>query len=379
MNTSFEDIRPLYDSEVPAAIERLLKEESVYKLINYVYPDKSKEEVAGFLKGFNTVKDFQRQFLYPLTRTVANRTTDDLSFSGLENISSLKSHLIISNHRDIILDSSFLNMILGENDYETVQNAIGSNLLIFPWIEDLVKLNQSFIVKRNIPVKQLVESSHILSSYIRTQISENRSSIWIAQREGRSKDGSDKTQPSLLKMFGMSSAKSFEEAYEELNITPLCLSYEWDPCDLMKISEVYKKLNNITYKKSPQDDLTSMLTGISGYKGRVHLSIGAPVKEELKEIVAATTNKNDQYRLLAETIDRKIHSLYKIYPNNYVAYDVLNNSDEHAEFYSKDVKEKFLSYVEEKISKVESDKDAHKQLLIRFYSYPLINKKNASS
>lgn len=379
MNINFDDIRPYYDSEVPEAIERLLQENTVFQSIKQIFPEKSDEELTSLLRGIKTIKDFQKDFIHQLIRRIASKTTDEISISGLKNYDKNTSHLLISNHRDIILDSAFLNVLLHENGIPTTENAIGSNLLIFPWIVDLVKLNKSFVVQRNIPVKQLIVSSQKLSLYIRKQITENRSSIWIAQREGRSKDGSDKTQASLLKMFSMSSDKNFYKAFNELNITPLGLSYEWDPCDLMKVSEVYKKQKNIPFKKSKEDDLNSMLTGISGYKGRVHLAIGEPLKAEIEEIQAATTNKNEQYNLLAEALDRKIHQLYQIYPNNYIAYDTLNNTKEHVEHYSKEEKDKFLNYIDEKLNKVEEDRAVHKQLLLQLYSYPLVNQKKANT
>jgi 1-acyl-sn-glycerol-3-phosphate acyltransferase len=370
---SYDEIRPYNDSEVKAVIERLLRDDLVVNIVSSFFPEKSKDELIAEAKGLNSIDEFQSKFIHKMVRRVAKKSTDGITYSGFEKPDKNESYLMISNHRDIILDSAFLNILLKENDLRTTEIAIGDNLLINQWITDIVKLNKSFVVHRDVPVRQMVDFSKRLSSYIRRQIKENNNSIWIAQREGRAKDGNDKTQPGLLKMFQMSSDKGFSEAFTELKIVPLCLSYEFDPCDITKIHEVYMKSNNLTFKKSNEDDLNSMMMGINGYKGRVHLAVGDPVVDELKEI-EKISNKNDQLKKLAETIDEKIYELYHLWPNNYLAFDLLNESDQYTGHYSEEDKTNFVAYIQKRLDLIPNFTEQHRQLLLKFYSYPLSNK-----
>jgi hypothetical protein len=370
---NFDEIRPYNDSEVRDVLQSLIKEDVVLKMVKSLFPEKDINDIIALSQSINTIDEFQEKFIHKMVRRVASNSTDGISISGFDNMNKDESYLLISNHRDIILDSAFLNILLKENEFKTTEIAIGDNLLIYKWITDIVKLNKSFVVHRDAPVKLLVEYSKRLSTYIRTRITGNKNSVWIAQREGRAKDGNDKTQPGLLKMFHMSADKDFYESFSELNLTPFCLSYEYDPCDAMKIGEVYLKLNNIPYKKTKEDDINSMVTGIQGYKGRVHLAVGKALKEELKE-AAVISNKNEQMKKLAEIIDEHMYQLYHLWPNNYIAYDMLQESNEFEQFYSEQEKQDFGAYIAKKVAGFQQEPEKHKELLLKFYSYPLVNK-----
>jgi hypothetical protein len=258
-----------------------------------------------------------------------------------------------------------------EYGFNTTEIAIGDNLLIYPWITDLVKLNKSFLVKRNLPVRQMMESSIRLSTYIRKTLTERNQSIWIAQREGRSKDGDDRTQVSLLKMLNMSGNGDFINNFESVNIVPLSVSYEYDPCDYLKALEFQMKRDNPEYKKSEADDLKHMGAGIRGRKGRVHFGFGTPIKTELKSLEGLS--KNNQLQGLAEIIDQQIHNNYKFFPGNFIADDLFSNYNKHEGKYTQEDKSTFLSYLDEHLSRIDGDRDFLMKALLEMYANPVKN------
>ncbi|MDD3490687.1 MAG: 1-acyl-sn-glycerol-3-phosphate acyltransferase, partial [Paludibacter sp.] len=269
MNTEFDDIRCYYNNEVHPALTRLSEEKQFMKVLSTIYPLLPKDVIRQRLLSFKSTIEFQKELIYPFLQYIEANLTKGIELQLPENFDTTKSYLYISNHRDIILDSALLCAKLIEKGMDTVEIAIGDNLLVFPWIEELVRVNKSFIVKRGLSPRQILESSKKLSSYIRLTINEKQQSIWIAQREGRAKDSNDRTQESLLKMMNMSGNGSIAENLAELNICPLSISYEYDPCDYLKAREFQQKRDNPAHKKSPQDDLINMQTGVMGFKGRV--------------------------------------------------------------------------------------------------------------
>jgi 1-acyl-sn-glycerol-3-phosphate acyltransferase len=371
-NIDFESIRPYRDEEVPMVFERLTKEQSFLRLLKFLYPDVPTDKFVDRLRAIKTIDQFQHDVIYSYLKGIMKNTTDGVTASGLENLDSSKNYLFISNHRDIVLDSAFLNIMLMEHGFSTTEIAIGDNLLIYPWITDLVKLNKSFIVKRNLPIRQMMDASSLLSLYIRNSIMNRGQSIWIAQREGRSKDGDDRTQISLLKMFNISGEGEIIENFEQLNIVPVSISYEYDPCDYLKAFEFQQKRDIEGFKKSQADDLTAMATGLGGRKGRVHFSFGKPLNEELKQL-PANENKNEVYNQIAEMIDRQIHHNYRLWPANYIALDIFKGTKKFTGHYTDEDVTEFLEYVYEHISRLESDEDFVFMTIMEMYANPAIN------
>jgi len=370
--TEFEDIRPYRDDEVPAAIERLLAEPGFRKTIKYFFPNVPIEVTEKTLRDIKTVKEFQRKFIATLVTGLEKKTTNGVSFRGLENIEEGKGYILMSNHRDIILDSAFLNTHLAILGKETSEIAIGSNLLIFPWITDMVKLNRTFVVKRNLSVKELMVSSMIQSKYIRNTIINRNVSIWIAQREGRTKNGDDKTQGSVLKMFNMCESGDVVQNLIPLNIIPVTFSYEYDPVDTYKVAESYNKMVDSTFKKSKTDDVAGMREGMAWKKGRVVINIGKPINDDLANMPKAP-NKNAQYDEIAKLIDKKIYAGYNFFPINYVAADIISESQRYADKYSDEEKASAIEYFDEQSKRFQGDVDLQRRMLIQIYANPVFN------
>jgi hypothetical protein len=351
------------------------------KVLSTVYPLLPKEVIKQRLMTFQTNYAFQKEMVFPFLQYLEATKTTGISLNGLDKINVSNSYLYISNHRDIILDSAFLCGKFIEKNMDTVEIAIGDNLLIFPWIEDLVRVNKSFIVKRGLGARQILESSKRLSAYIAKTIDENQS-IWIAQREGRAKDSNDRTQESLLKMLNMYGSGSFIENLLKLNICPLSISYEYDPCDFLKAKEMQLHRDNSCYKKNPQDDLLNMETGVMGYKGKVVYEITGDINKDLRKIEAETSGRNEQITLVTELIDKRIHSNYNISANNKIAFDTLKESKNFTNEYTSTEKQEFERYISLQIKKIEiENKDVTflRTKILEMYANPLINKLHATS
>ena len=376
MMDRFDDIRCFSNDEIPAALEKLTNEKQFMKVVSTVYPLLPKEVIKQRLLGYKSAYEFQKNFIYPFLQQIEANLTKGISLRGLENIDKKTPYLYISNHRDIILDSALLCSKLIESEMDTVEIAIGDNLLVFPWIEDLVRVNKSFIVKRGLNMRQILESSKLLSGYIDYAIGQKHQSIWLAQREGRAKDSDDRTQESLLKMLNMNGTSGFADNLAKLNICPLSISYEYDPCDYLKAKEFQQKRDNPEYKKQAQDDLISMQTGVMGYKGKVVYTLTGCISDELLQLGTTTTNKAELITKTAELIDRKIHSHYYIYNINKIAYDLLSGTQRFAKEYTVIEKLDFESYLAkqtEKIDLPEKDIDFLMRKMIEMYANPLKN------
>ena len=368
---NFDEIRPYKDEEIHEVFERLISEVSFLELIKFLYPNFSTEQFLQKLLSIQSINEFQTEVIYPYVKEVLRTTTKGITHSGIDQLDPNGHYLFISNHRDIVLDSAILNILMVENKFNTTEIAIGDNLLIYPWITDLVKLNKSFIVQRNLPVRQMMESTQRLSCYIRKTLTEQNQSIWIAQREGRSKDGDDRTQVSLLKMLNMSGNGCFAKNFGEINIVPLSISYEYDPCDYLKALEFQMKRDDPEYKKSQADDLKHMGAGLRGRKGRVHFGFGKPIKTELNNLESMA--KNDQLQALAEMIDTQIHNNYKFYPGNFIADDLFTNHQRHVDKYTDEDKSTFLAYLDEHLSRINGDKEFLHNTLLEMYANPVKN------
>jgi len=376
MNDSynFDSIRPYNDNEVKKALTNLLEQDLFIQSINKIAPQWNKELIISYFNKATTIKEFQKEVIYPVAKSIIRDSITELSFSGIGNIEKDKTYLFISNHRDIVLDSALLNVVLLENGFETFEIAIGSNLLTIPWVKDIVRLNKSFVVNRNVQPQELYNYSQLLSAYIRHTILEKKVSIWIAQREGRAKDGNDQTQSSVLKMLALNAGCNAIDHFKTLNVVPISISYEFDPCDINKAIELDIKCQGLSYEKAPNEDFKSMIRGIIGQKGRVHIAIGKVIDEELSELTSVN-NKNEQIRILADIINRQIFKNYKLWPNNYIALNLLDNSADSSKFNTEE-KTSFVNYVETKLDKLEGNRESVRQLLHQMYANPVINVEN---
>jgi 1-acyl-sn-glycerol-3-phosphate acyltransferase len=371
----FEDIRPYTDKEVKSKIALMLKDPVFDEVLAHVFKFRPVVEMVKLqLRMIRNTKQLQGTFIYDLLRTVINKTSSGLSCSGIENLDKKKPYLFISNHRDIVLDAALLNFLIFEKGMNTTLIAIGNNLMLYNWIEHAVKLNRAFIIKRNLPPRELMEASMKVSHFIRKSIVEDKLSVWIAQREGRTKDGNDKTQVSVLKMLNMSNEKGITEGFKELNIVPVSISYEIEPCGLAKIKELIKK-EHYGQKKTSKDDLKSMSMGMFNPKGRIRFSFGKPIEIDFDD--ANSKSKEQQNKIaqeIAEKIDHQIYSNYKLWPNNYIAYDMLMQEHRFKSKYTHSEAKKFEIMVEQAMVNIDYPITDIQERFLRLYANPVINK-----
>jgi len=374
---NFDDIRPFNDSEVNHYLGLLLQDGGFQHILQYIFKDQAKIEQAKLLlSSINTVRDLQFNFVYDLVNElILKPSTDGLTSSGLENLDKHASYLFISNHRDIILDSALINFLIVLEGMNTTEIAIGNNLLIQDWIEWAVKLNRAFVVRRNLPARELLMASKKLSEYIRRDITTKHTSVWIAQREGRTKDGNDKTQQALLKMLNLSNHKEFKEGFNELQIVPISISYEIEPCGLAKVDELYRKQTE-GFEKTQWDDLRSMGHGLVNPKGHVHFGFGKPISGQL-DLIASEETTSAQIEKLADHIDQQIYSNFRLWPNNYIAEDLLTHSSNNTQHYTAEQFHKFESLVEEAVTQIPGDSETIRNMFLQMYVNPLINKRNS--
>lgn len=385
---NFEDIRPYDKAEVESAIQRLKKEPLFFKIMEWVFPEFTPEDIFDMLENVHNIEDFQTQISGPVFKVIAQRTTNGLTFSNLGRIKTEKPYLFLSNHRDIVLDSSLLNMSLLERGYPTTQIAIGDNLLKNDMIKDLVRINKNFIVNRDINPREALLVSKRLSNYIRKTITEDKQSIWIAHKEGRSKDGDDRTASGLLKMLNLSyEGKKIEKGLKDLRIIPTVVSYEYDPTDLIKANELYSIKDTGSYEKQEKEDFYSMIKGVTGHKGRVNISVGKLIKKDLKA-VEHITNKNEKLKALSALIDQKMHLLYKLWPTNYIAYDWLNGTNKYKDKYTPIQKITYKNYIRGKVLTLWINKQKKglgrdgfskqvREILLTMYANPVVNQEKA--
>jgi 1-acyl-sn-glycerol-3-phosphate acyltransferase len=373
METHFEDIRPYTDKEVRKKIKLMVKDPAFDMVLMYLFKVRPKVEMVKMqLRMIRTIKQLQGTFIYDLLRSIINKTSDGLKCTGLDTLDKKKPYLFISNHRDIILDAALLNFLIFEKGMNTTQIAIGNNLLLYEWIEHAVKLNRAFIIKRNLPPRELMKASKKVSHFIRKSITEDHLSVWIAQREGRTKNGDDKTQVSLLKMLNMSNEKSISEGFTELNIVPVAISYEIEPCGLAKMKELIKK-DHYGQTKTSKDDLKSMSMGMFNPKGRMRFSFGSPI-EIPNEEAKTKDQQNNQIQKIAGLIDRQIYANYKLWPNNYIAYDMLMSEPRFSHKYTSHERKKFKMMIEQAMIHIDFPITDIQERFLKMYANPVINK-----
>lgn len=376
---NFDDIRPFEDAEVNQNIRLLLEDEVFQNILSFIFKEKPViDQVKLALSSINTVKDLQHNFMYQMIENlILKKTTDGLTSSGLDMLDKNIAYLFISNHRDIILDSALMNYLIVREGMNTTEIAIGNNLLIEKWIDLAVKLNRAFVVRRNLPVRELLVASKKLSEYIRRDIALKNASVWIAQREGRTKDGSDKTQHALLKMLNLSNINEFADGFKQLRIVPLSISYEIEPCGISKVAELYKKQTE-GFEKTQDDDMRSMGEGVVRPKGRVHFGFGEPLVAQIDEVAKEGTIA-EQIEKLAAEIDRQIYTNFRLWPNNYIAEDLLLNKKNNTEYYTEEQLARFEAMVDEAVASIPGDGEVIRTMFLKMYANPVLNKRNTTA
>lgn len=376
----FDEIRPYDTGEVQQAFNELLADRQFSTMLRGIVPWLPKSLRNAVLKmafiGVKSPLDFQKRFMKPIVRHIIRKHTDGCTFDDncLPRDFSLR-YTFVSNHRDIVLDSALLDVMLVETGYPTtVEIGIGDNLLIYPWIKRLVRMNKAFTVRRGLTPKEMLRSSQIMSRYIHYAVTQKHENIWIAQREGRAKDSDDRTQDSVLKMLAMGGEGKPIDSLREINIVPLTISYEFDPCDYLKAQEFQQKRDNPAFKKSRQDDLDNMKTGIFGYKGRVHYHCAAPINTWIDEL--GDLPKTEFFAALSKRIDRELHANYCLFPCNYIALDELEGTKKYAQHYTEADKKRFEDYLKGQLEKVKianPDVKFLRERMLTMYANPLRN------
>ena len=389
MSNEFDEIRPYEAGEMQQAFDELINDRQFSLVLKGFVPWLPKSVRNGLLKlafiGVKTPLDFQQRFMKPVVKWIIRKHTDGCTFNEklLPRDKSLR-YTFVSNHRDIVLDSAFLDVMLVDAGYPTtVEIGIGDNLLIYPWIKRLVRMNKAFTVRRGLSLRETMAASQLMSRYIHHAVTEKKENIWIAQREGRAKDSSDHTQDAVLKMLAMGSSATSglpADNLRDLNIVPLTISYEFDPCDYLKAQEFQQKRDNPSFKKSRQDDLDNMKTGIFGYKGRVHYTCAAPINTWIDEL--SDLPKTEWFKILAERMDCEIYRGYTLYPCNYIALDELEGTNTHVDHYTKSDQERFEKYLAGQLAKIQlpnKDEAFLRERMLTMYANPLRNYLNATT
>ncbi len=370
--SKFDSIRFYHDEEVQQKIQSISQHPMVKSLIEYTFPDYSEDQVQNLFNNIHSIRDFQSKIIYITLQRVLKNSSEGLFGAGFEKLDPNTSYLFISNHRDILLDTSLLNVLLFENGKIMTGSAVGDNLVQKQLFMDLAKLNRNFIVKRNISPRELLESSKTLSEYMYALIKEENRSVWIAQREGRTKDGNDATHPGVLKMIGMACDEpSMMDYFKKLRIVPVTISYEYDPTDKLKMPQLMAKMAEEAYIKDKNEDFINLMSGIVGQKKRINIHIGDVLDKELDVIQNETTNVNKQIQMVAKVIDEQIIAYYKLWPTNYIAYDLLNHTKTFENEYTDKEKQLFLRRLELKVDK---SNEALVDMFLEMYANPVVNK-----
>ena len=371
----YDDIRPFDPEELPAAFERLLSDAQFQQVLGYLYPGVPLEAVKTKMMACKTNLEFQLAFCYGFLKDLMAKASKGFDMN-VEAVDVTKRYTFVSNHRDIVLDSALLDVLLYDAGFNTTcEIAIGDNLLSLPWVKDLVRLNKSFIVQRSLSPREFLMASKKMAEYMHYVVGEKNDNIWIAQREGRAKDSNDRTQPSILKMMAMGGEGSPVDRLRQLHIVPLALSYEYDPCDFLKAAEFQLRRDVPGWKKTALDDVNSMRTGIMGYKGEVHYHC-APCIDGFLDNLSPDIPKTKVFDVIAEHIDKEIFRNYRLYPSNYIALDMLEGNEAHAGRYTADDKAAFEKYLQGQIARIDipnKDEAFLRERMLTMYANPARN------
>ncbi|NIF04629.1 1-acyl-sn-glycerol-3-phosphate acyltransferase [Chryseobacterium sp. Tr-659] len=370
--SKFDEIRYFYDHEVNGKLESIARDPMMKALMNFTFPDTDEQVWLEKFKNVHSISDFQHHFVAYTIRQILAKSSEGLTTSGFDQLDKNTSYLFISNHRDIVLDTSLLNLVLLESGHIMTASAIGDNLVRRNFLNVLAKLNRNFLVQRGLSLRDQLKSSQIMSEYIEEQLHQENRSVWIAQREGRTKDGNDSTQQGVLKMLAMAAGdQSLTDYFKSLKIVPISISYEYDPTDSLKMPQLLAQHRDEEYIKGKNEDFTTMLSGILGQKKRIHLHAGHVIDTELDEIAATIENKNKQLQAVAQVIDHSIISNYKLWPTKFIAYDLLHNTDTYSSQYTEQEKQLFVRRLEMRIDPADP---VSKEYFLAMYANPLVNK-----
>lgn len=370
--SKFDEIRYFYDQEVNEKLESIARDPMMKALMSFTFPDTDEQVWLEQFKDVHSISDFQHQFVAYAVRQILAKSSEGLTTSGFDKLDKNTSYLFISNHRDIVLDTSLLNLVLLESGLIMTASAIGDNLVRKNFLNVLAKLNRNFLVQRGLSLRDQLTSSQSMSEYIKEQLLQDNRSVWIAQREGRTKNGNDATQQGVLKMLAMAAGdQSLTDYFKALKIVPISISYEYDPTDSLKMPQLLAQHRDEEYIKGKNEDFTTMLSGILGQKKRIHLHAGDVIDTELDDIAATIDNKNKQLQAIAQVIDRSIISNYKLWPTKYIAYDLLHNTDTYASEYTEQEKQLFIRRLE---MRIDPSDPVSKEYFLAMYANPLVNK-----
>lgn len=370
--SKFDKIRPFYDSEVNEALCKVADHPMMKAMMSFTYPDVEEKDWIEQLKRTHSIRDFQCNFIYHAVMKVLEKSSDGLTTSGFEKLEKHTPYLFISNHRDIILDTSLLNTCLFDHGLVMTASAIGDNLVRKSFLHTLSKLNRNFLVQRGLSPRELLQSSKLMSEYICQLILRENRSVWIAQREGRTKDGNDATHPGVLKMLSMGSdEENLMDYFKKLKIVPVSISYEYDPTDALKMPQLMAEANDEVYIKEKNEDFMTLLSGIMGQKKRIHIHVGDVLEAELDEIASKFDNSNRQIQALAQAIDDAVLANYKLWPTNCIAYDLLNNTNKYSHLYTEKEKSLFERRLE---IRIDESNPLELQGFLAMYANPVVNK-----
>ncbi len=370
--SKFDAIRPFYETEVNDAIQGVLHHPMMKALMNFTFPDLPDEIWKEQLLRTHSTRDFQCNFTYKSLKKILEKKSDGLTTSGFEKLQKNTPYLFISNHRDILLDTSLLNACLFENKLVMTASAIGDNLVQKSFLRTLARLNRNFLVQRGLSPREMLQSSKLLSEYISILLQHENRSIWIAQREGRTKDGNDATNPGVLKMLAMASdEENLMDYFKKIQIVPVSISYEYDPTDFLKMPQLLAEAKQEIYIKEKNEDFINLMSGVMGQKKRIHIHVGDVLDKELDIIKELHENSNKQIQALAQIIDDSILSNYKLWPTNYIAYDILNKTTTYQHLYTENEKSLFERRLE---MRIDYSNPLALQGFLSMYAKPVVNK-----
>ena len=368
----FDAIRPFYDSEINEALQNVVNHPMMKALMNFTFPDVADEVWKEQLRKTHSIRDFQCNFIYQSVQKVLEKSSEGLTTSGFENLQPNTSYLFISNHRDILLDTTLLNTALFEHGLVMTASAIGDNLVKKAFLNTLAKLNRNFLVQRGLTPREMLQSSKLLSEYIGNLLLHENRSVWIAQREGRTKDGNDETNPGVLKMLGMGSdEKNLMDYFKKIKIVPVSISYEYDPTDALKMPQLMAEANNEVYIKEKNEDFMTILSGALGQKKGIHIHVGKVLDTEIEAIKAENDSSNKQIVALAQIINDAILSNYKLWPTNFIAYDIVNNTNRFSHLHTENEKSLFERRLE---MRIDHDNPVALDGFLAMYANPVVNK-----
>lgn len=370
--SSYDNIKFYPDSEVNKVLLTLTSHPMFKELMSFTFPDKDETYFQQLFQSIHSIYDFQSKVIYHTMQRILEKTSESLTCNGFDELQDDKSYFYISNHRDILLDTSLLNVKLYENNKIMTASAVGDNLVQKSFLMSLAKLNRNFIIRRGLSARELLQSSKEVSAYIHELLQHDNRSVWIAQRQGRTKDGWDETHTGVLKMIGMNCDEdNLMDYFKKLRIVPVSISYEYDPTDKLKMPRLMAELSDEAYIKEKNEDFINLMSGVLGQKKRIHIEMGKPLDEEIEEIKNCQLNTTKQIQELAKILDKSIVKNYKLWPTNYIAYDLLYKTTNFQQKYTEEEKQLFLRRLELRVDK---NNETMVNGFLSMYANPVLHK-----